>query len=511
MNSELKFYWKITQRRLPAMAALFLICTITAVMLAIRMPAVYQTSAELLVEDSQIASPTGTDNDNAGAQLEIIEQRLMTRANLIDIANLFDVFGEDSDLSPDEVVQQMRESTSIRRLGGRDRATLMMISFEGKTPQIVASVVNQYVTLILEENNRLSTGRAKANLAFFQQEVERLGRDLDNQSSEILKFKNTNSDALPDGMDYRLNRTSLLQERLARLERNLQQLNSQRESIIKTFEATGGLRPDPEAELSPRERQLQELQNQLTDALAVYSETNPRVLALKARIKQLETSLAEQSAPTDSEAPADAQQSLYEVTLAQLGASIASVQSEINATAEEIEELNIANTRTAGNEIALEALERRHENIQAQYNEAVARLSAARMEERIIASARGQRITVIEQATVPNSPASPNRLLIVASGIAGGLGLALGLFFLLEVLNRTVRRPEEVINKLGITPLATIPYMESNRDKFLRRSFQVATLLTIIIVIPAMLWMIDTYYQPIDLLMTRVLARLGIG
>lgn len=511
MSPDLKFYWKIMQRRLPAMATLFLIVAALALALAVRLPTVYQTSAELLVESAQIEALNGQSNDSAGQQLEIIQQRLMTRANLIDIANRFKVFGAQARLSPDMTVQQMRQNTVIRRLGGKDRATLMTLSFEGASPQIVASVVNQYVTLVLEENARFNTGRAKSTLAFFQQEVQRLSVELDTQSNRILEFKNGNANALPDGMEYRLNRQSLLQERLARLEREVDTMRSQRASIVKAFETTGRLQAAPQATLSPQEQQLASLRNELANALAIYSETNPRVLALKARIAQQETALLGQRSGASPSEQDDTQQSLYDITLTQLDTTIAAAQNEIDNATTELEELRVANARTSGNAISLEALERTHDNIQSQYNAAISRLNAARMEERVIASARGQRITVIEQASVPNAPASPNRMMIAAGGIGGGLALAFGLFLLLEVINRTVRRPSEITSRLGITPLATIPYMESNRDKFARRSLLVAAFLTVLVIIPTLLWAIDTYYQPLDLLVTRALARFGLS
>ena len=51
---DLKFYWKLVVRRMPWMAGLFLIFMLVAIVVALRLPAVYTTSAQLLVEPPQI-------------------------------------------------------------------------------------------------------------------------------------------------------------------------------------------------------------------------------------------------------------------------------------------------------------------------------------------------------------------------------------------------------------------------------------------------------------------------
>jgi hypothetical protein len=95
-------------------------------------------------------------------------------------------------------------------------------------------------------------------------------------------------------------------------------------------------------------------------------------------------------------------------------------------------------------------------------------------------------------------------------GVAAGLGLAGGLFALLEFLNRSVRRPVELTGPLGITPLATIPYFENSRRRMVRNTVRIASFLVILIGVPAALWAVDTYFMPLDLLADRILTRIGI-
>ena len=511
MNFDLQFYWALLLKRLPVMLALFLICTVSAAVVALKMPPTFSTSAQLLVEEPQIPDSMvrSLDQVDAGQQLQVIEQRLLTRANLLDIARKYDVFEDMRTMTPDAIVQSMRSQTGIRRTGGRGEATLMRITFEARLPNIAANVVNEYVTLILQESTDFRVGRAESTLAFFEQEVQRLNEDLDLQSSKIISFKNENPDALPGDLTYRQNRQTLLQERQARLERDIAALERQRQDMISIFESTG--RVNTEGGLSPEEQQLRQLQTDLQQALGIYSENNPRIALLRKQIAQLQERIGDQAATTSvAENESARPVTMFELTLVDMEQRKITLEEELASIVSELDRLETSILATASNAVTLGALERDFENIQMRYNEAVANLNQARVTERIEINAQGQRISVIENATVPQEPSGPNRFKLIAMGIAAGGGLAGGFFALLELLNRVIRRPSELQSKFGILPLAVIPYMESRRERRIRRTALVGAVVAVLIGVPAALWYIDTSYMPLDILANKVFDRLGL-
>ena len=131
MNIDLKFYYQLMLRRLPVMTVIFTLCAGLGVALAMTLPPKYEADAKLLVERAQIPGglAESTVQIEANQQLQVIQQRLLTRANLVDVANKYRVFRGETGLSPDDVVDRMRDQTDIRLLTGRDRATFMEISF----------------------------------------------------------------------------------------------------------------------------------------------------------------------------------------------------------------------------------------------------------------------------------------------------------------------------------------------------------------------------------------------
>lgn len=515
MNGSAKFYWKLLLARLPAMALLFLICTGLGLVLAVRLPTTYATSARLLVEAPQIdpSLAASTVQVSGTEEIEIIRQQLLTRANLLDTARDFDVFARGESPNPDDVVEAMRDSTRISaRGGGTGQPIIVEVSFEARTGQVAANVVNEFVTQITAANVRNRTGVAENTLDFFEQEVSRLSGELESRSAQISGFQRENAGSLPDGQDFRLGRQSLLQERLTSLTRETEGLERQRARLVEIFEATGnigaGSGPDRR---SPEEQRLAALEGEMAEALTIYSETNPRVVQLRARLEQARSAVAA-SLPTPSdEDTANPQSTLFQLQLGEIDARIDELKSQVPGINEELERLQASIDRTPLNTIALQGLQRDYENIRQQYDGAVSRLSQASVGERIEVTSRGQRISLIEAANVPNSPASPNRPLVAAGGVGAGLALAAGLFLLLEVLNSAVRRPIDIQKSLGIVPLSAIPYIESRARRLWRRSGQVLAMLIVLIGVPAGLWAVDTYYLPLDLLAGRVLDKIGLG
>jgi hypothetical protein len=74
---------------------------------------------------------------------------------------------------------------------------LLTLTFKAREAQIAADVVNEYVTQILAASVRLRTGQAGETLSFFEQEVQRLGDELERRSTRITEYQRENADALP--------------------------------------------------------------------------------------------------------------------------------------------------------------------------------------------------------------------------------------------------------------------------------------------------------------------------
>ena len=113
------------------------------------------------------------------------------------------------------------------------------------------------------------------------------------------------------------------------------------------------------------------------------------------------------------------------------------------------------------NALRLEALQNTHDLAQAQYEEAVARLEAAAVEERIALTAKGDRISIVEAALPPDLPSGPRNKIVLALGSLLSCIIALAIAALRIKNDQVIRRPQDLMHSLDIRPYAVIPLSQT--------------------------------------------------
>ncbi|HMR51741.1 MAG TPA: lipopolysaccharide biosynthesis protein [Amaricoccus sp.] len=519
---DIKFYWAVFLRRLPYFLVITAFLTAVAGTIAAILPPVYRSEASMLVEPQQIPGDLAetTVPINPFEQAQIIEQRLMTRANLLDLANRVGIFaGEAEPMPANALIGDIRDriefigfTPDVTQMRGVPGAIIIGVAFEGPTPELANKGANELVSLVLQENVRLRTGRAGDTLEFFESEVDKLSAALERQAARIAEFKTANVAALPDSMAARRAQQEREQQRLLALEREEAALRNQRATVVWVFERTG--RSAGLGALSPEETELQALRSQLIQQRAIYNETSPTIRVLKTRIAALERLVAEQRAARampDTEGNAAAPVTDLDVELAPIDERLKFIADEKATIEATLADLDASIQATPANEMVLTGLEREMASLQTQYDQAMASRSQAQVGERIEVLSKGERFSLIEPPREPTRPYSPNRKLIAAAGLVGGVGTGLGFVFLLEMINRSIRRPVDLSNKLGIQPFATVPYIRTQNETRWKRSVILAVLFAILVAIPAALWLVHSYYMPLDLLLAPVLDPAGAG
>ncbi len=506
----IRFYITLLLRRMPLMMAVVLLCSAVAVYAAMTLPPEYSATARLQAEASKITIGLNRDavETEAAEQFQLIQERLMTRENLLDSARKHQVFDEIDQMTPDEIVDMMQQNTRIFRSSGRNQATLMSITFTASSGVAASGVVNDFTTLVLEENASFRRERAENTLNFFEQETQRLADEIDAQSNQIIEFKRDNVEALPEDLGYRQERQTNLLDRLGRLEQERMAVSNQRAEILSLFEATGRL-DSVESPLTPEQQRLQELQQELREGLTIYSETNPRIIFLRNQIRQLEAGMTEQTLPAEEDSAVTGN-SFIDITLVEMDQRVGELDNQIKRVTEQLESLNSAIEATATNSITLERLERDLDSIRARYNASLENLNQARMAERVEVNNQGQRISLIESAVAPQSPSGPPRMKIAAAGVGGGIMLAVGLFVLFELLNQKARHPVELQLRFNILPLGVIPYMETRSERLRRRAFMVLACSAVLVAIPVGLYYVHTEFMPLEVLADKILQRVGL-
>jgi polysaccharide chain length determinant protein (PEP-CTERM system associated) len=504
-------------RRLPYFLVVAALISAVGVTLAAILPPTYRSEASILVEPQQISGELvqATVEVNPYEQAQIIARRIMTQPNLTALAERVGLYAGEPEMTPSAMAADIAEriefigftpaGTQINRVPG---ATVIGVAFEAEDPQFAVRGANELVNLVLAENVRLRTDRAGGTAAFFQAEADRLRAAVEAQSARIAEMKTANVDALPDSLAARRAQQEREQERLLALEREEAALRNQRATVVWVFERTG--RTTAQADLSPEEEELAALKSELLQQRSIYAAGSPRIRVLESRIGALESLVEEQRAARvvpDADGNAAPPPSELEVELAPIDDRLEFIAAEKAGIQATLAALDASIQATPANEMTLAGLERELANLSDQYETARTRLNEAMVGERMEVMSKGERFTLVQPPTEPTSPDRPNRVLIAGAGVVGGLGLGLSLVLLLEMLNRSIRRPVEIFDRLGVQPFAAIPYIRTRRERTLRRRAIAAALFLALVAVPLGLWAVHSFVAPLDLM----LMNLGEG
>ncbi|MBW9113750.1 lipopolysaccharide biosynthesis protein [Rhizobium cauense] len=457
---DVRFYLSILLRRLPLILACVVVTTAIATAVALLLPRSYQSTAKILVEAPQIPVNLvrSTVPTSSLGQLQIIQQQLTTRDNLVKLASKLEIYADEKEKPPIEhVVRDLRSRLIFEEteLSGGDGASVFTVGFEAGTPALAAKVANELATSILNSNQKQRTDRAGDTLEFFNEEVKRLDSDLGRIEGDLLKFKNDNRDTLPESLEFRRTQQSTLQERLISLEREQSDLRTRRSLLVETYMVTGKY-PTGEP-LTADQQMLLDLNKALADQLSVFSETSPNIIALRARIAALRGNVV----PKKQEGVDTKAQTGLDLQLSDVDRRIAAIDKEQGQITAKIASLTQSISATPATDIRLNALERTLANTQTQYNTAIAKRAEASLGQQIEARSDGGRFSLLEAATEPQSPLRSRRRMIVLAGFMAGVAISFAIIALLEILNKTIRRPTELVQMLQAQPLAVIPFINT--------------------------------------------------
>lgn len=263
-----------------------------SVLFALGRPQLFEATAVIQIEAPQVAATTVTQPGaiaEADSQLDLIQQKLMSRDSLTAVIAKFGIF--PADMSITEQVGLLRQAITITKLVDPARAwqpnvqpSGLSITVRLANAQMAADVANAFLANILAEAQRRSEGRATRTLAFFEAEELRIGAEIAAGEAEFARFKEANGASLPDGLiSQRDQQSRLVQARIAldqkiiELQTNANRLRAdevarqrdlleqQRNLIIQNIAALQvalDAAPEVQRQLSAFDRQLAQLQEE---------------------------------------------------------------------------------------------------------------------------------------------------------------------------------------------------------------------------------------------------------
>jgi uncharacterized protein involved in exopolysaccharide biosynthesis len=194
------YYFALLKRRWVHFLIPFISVLLVGAAALVLWPPTYYSEGKILVQSQQIPTELVRPTVTSAAQerIQVIEQRTMTRDNLLAIADKFRLFPDRRSLmSPTQLVDLMKKNIKIEPYAqplsfGRGSASptiIFTVGFEAADPETAAKVANELITRILNEDLRDRTSRAMDTTKFLTRELQRLQTESNVIDAKVAQSK----------------------------------------------------------------------------------------------------------------------------------------------------------------------------------------------------------------------------------------------------------------------------------------------------------------------------------
>lgn len=226
------------RRRLPLILAIMIPGVLMSLHLAVSSPQVYESSAVIQISAPAVGGSGQQNTLPASRRVQLIEQWLMVRRNLLEVIARHGLFADAPHLSDNEKVDLLRRSARIESVlapGQRDEVggqlAAIVITASASDAATAAAIANDFADSVLNRDRSDRQARLTEARAFLEAEEGRLRSELSDQDRAIADFSALNEGALPASQEFQQAELSRIAEAEALLERDIMTLERERLAI----------------------------------------------------------------------------------------------------------------------------------------------------------------------------------------------------------------------------------------------------------------------------------------
>lgn len=478
INVQIREYLHLARRRKMWIVLFTLGVSLTITVVALRLPSIYRAETVILVDPQKVpdsvvpASLTGSVAD----RLSTIRQEVMSPTHLGMLTKELGLYPElRGKVSEQELVARMQKSTTIEVVdAGGQRLSAFRIAFTDTDRSQVAKVANRLASLFIERNLKARRQHVNGTSQFLETELEETKRQLEEKEHLLQDVKSRYIMDLPESKQYHLEAMNTLRDQL----RNSQdQVNRDRQSKIYLQTMAGmstqtiDLDKQADASRSPHQAQIQKMDMQLKDLLVRYGPNYPDVRKLRNEINRLkakadsEKTATEAPDPLVSAATRQIRNPVVEAEVNKLDQDVED-QTKIQAELEKQLQYHVGKLQQVPVfEQQISGLMRDYDSLRNHYNQLQAKRLDAVMAGELETQQAGERFEVLDAAIPPDAPFGPRRGFMIIGGLFFGLLCGIGVAFLVEVSDESVRHEREAAQIFGKPVLAGIPKIISDQER----------------------------------------------
>ncbi|MCI0505895.1 MAG: Wzz/FepE/Etk N-terminal domain-containing protein [Gammaproteobacteria bacterium] len=441
----------IWRYRWQAMLVAWIACTIGWIVV-FKLPDQYESKARIYIDSDSILKPLlrgiSVESTDFREQLGLMTNKLLSRSNLEKVITMVDLdINARTTEEREALIINLGKNIKLSAVrtqqseGRREPPNLYEITSRGSNAKQVKDIVQALLTIFLETaigETRQDTGVAQK---FLEAQITEYEAKLAAAENRLMEFKRNNMGVLPSQDVGIFQRLQMAREQLNQVELELLEATNRRDEIQRQLNSVNksepvALPPGVVQQPSPLESRIITLQQRLDELQLKYTQEHPTVIETKQMLAMLEAQQEEQKkAAASGEGDMSATNPVYQqlkLSLGEVDAQIAGMRVRRDAYQTRLSKLNEDLKILPEVEAELQRLDRDYEINKQQYNELVARRESAKLAGHVEQSGEKVKFKVIEPPRVPIAPIGPNRPLLSAGVLVFGIGLGIGLAFLLS-------------------------------------------------------------------------------
>ncbi|MDT7542584.1 MAG: polysaccharide biosynthesis transport protein [Acidobacteriota bacterium] len=327
---------------------------------------------------------------------------------------------------------------------------LVTLRYHHTSPELSQQIVNTLADTFIYNNNDRDTISTQNALDLLGKRIADLQQIIHKEQEDVVNFSIRENLPVDDKAGE-----NLPAARLARLSNQLLDAENDRknlEAIYRSAAGEGDVNSIPQVLENKRVQELRtkldDLKQKRQEMLVTYTEEWPGVKRLDAQIKPLEESLKKE--PTNVLA---AMKSSYEASVAKENSLRRSYDQQMGVTTGQnrsLIQLNVLKQDLATNKQEYDTLRQKQRDLENSTQ---------------TSGSNQNNITVTNYARVPHEPVGPARARTIVLAFLLSLGVGVGLAFLLDYLDDTLKTVDDVDRYLHLPSLALIPANRNERAR----------------------------------------------
>jgi len=394
------------------------------------MPNKYQAKSTVFIEKSVISEMLKglSFSPSADEKIKVLSYSMNSRTMISKVLEELELDKAD-EAEQEKLINQFRSNTQINIKG---QEGLFVISFQDKNPKVARDYVNALIRRYIDENTSAKREESYGATQFVSEQLTAFKEKLDKSDEAVNAFKSG------PGAIASMDPTSLLKD-INDSQQRLDELRIRRSHLEA---AQAGL-----SKVSSAQSNKQLLQRKLQELQLKYTDNYPEIQRTKEEIRALDDLLQSgqgMAKPVDS-----AEYSKIESELRAIRQAEANLSNLISRNRGLMQNIPAAKAQ-------LDNLEREKNSQKNLYEALLARQGQSEVSKQMEVQDKSTVFRVVDPAVLPFKPVSPNRINIILMGIVAGVACGLGLVFLKDLMDSSVKNLD-MAKKLGLPVLAVIP------------------------------------------------------